>query len=58
MDLSPFLQINPCGYAGLEMTQCKDQGIKLSVHQLAPLLIEKLNTHLNYSQIESFFHEQ
>jgi len=56
MDLSPFL--NPCGYAGLEMTQCKDQGIKLSVHELAPLLIEKLNTQLNYSQIESFFHEQ
>lgn len=58
MDLSPFLQINPCGYAGLEMTQCKDQGIKLSVHELAPLLIEKLNAQLNYSQIESFFHEQ
>jgi len=58
MDLSPFLQINPCGYAGLEMTQCKDQGIKLSVHELAPLLIEKLNTQLNYSQIESFFYEQ
>lgn len=58
MDLSPFLQINPCGYAGLEMTQCKDQGIKLSVNELAPLLIEKLNSHLTYSQIESFFHEQ
>lgn len=24
MDLSPFLQINPCGYAGLEMCQLKD----------------------------------
>ena len=24
MDLSPFLQINPCGYAGLEMTQIAD----------------------------------
>lgn len=23
MDLSPFLRINPCGYAGLEMTQVK-----------------------------------
>ncbi len=58
MDLSPFLQINPCGYAGLEMTQCKNEGIGLSVKQLAPLLIEKLNKQLNYSQIESFFHEQ
>ena len=24
MDLSPFCQINPCGYAGLEMTQIAD----------------------------------
>ncbi|WP_028862465.1 lipoyl(octanoyl) transferase LipB [Psychromonas aquimarina] len=58
MDLSPFLQINPCGYAGLEMTQCKAEGLTLSVSQLAPLLIEKMNQQLNYSQIESFFHEQ
>ncbi|MCP5077300.1 MAG: lipoyl(octanoyl) transferase LipB, partial [Psychromonas sp.] len=34
MDLSPFLQINPCGYAGLEMTQCKSEGIELSVDTL------------------------
>ncbi|WP_373702896.1 lipoyl(octanoyl) transferase LipB, partial [Neisseria dentiae] len=24
MDLSPFLQINPCGYAGMEMVQMAD----------------------------------
>lgn len=24
MDLTPFLQINPCGYAGMEMTQIAD----------------------------------
>jgi lipoyl(octanoyl) transferase len=57
MDLSPFLQINPCGYIGLEMTQCKNEGIDLSVSDLAPLLIEKLNQKLQYSQIESIFHE-
>ncbi|HEY7865441.1 MAG TPA: lipoyl(octanoyl) transferase LipB [Psychromonas sp.] len=57
MDLSPFLQINPCGYAGLEMTQCKAEGLTLSVDQLAPLLIEKMNQKLNYSHIESFHHE-
>jgi lipoyl(octanoyl) transferase len=57
MDLSPFLQINPCGYAGLEMTQCKNEGIGLSVNELAPLLIEKLKNRLTYSKIESFFHE-
>ncbi|MCP4322293.1 MAG: lipoyl(octanoyl) transferase LipB [Alteromonadales bacterium] len=57
MDLSPFLQINPCGYAGLEMTQCKNEGIELSVETLAPRLIEKMNQELQYSQIESIFHE-
>ncbi len=25
MDLSPFQQINPCGYEGLQVTQLKDQ---------------------------------
>ncbi|MFT6349144.1 MAG: lipoyl(octanoyl) transferase [Psychromonas sp.] len=57
MDLSPFLQINPCGYAGLEMTHCKAEGVTLSVEQLAPLLIEKMNQKLDYSHIESFHHE-
>jgi lipoyl(octanoyl) transferase len=57
MDLLPFLQINPCGYAGLEMTQCKDQGIATSVAKLAPLLIAKMNQQLHYSQIETFHHE-
>ncbi|MEL0628099.1 lipoyl(octanoyl) transferase LipB [Psychromonas aquatilis] len=57
MDLSPFLQINPCGYAGLEMTQCSDLGINSSVADLSPLLIEKLNESLKYTQIESFKNE-
>lgn len=57
MDLTPFLQINPCGYAGLEMTQCRDLGITSSVADLSPLLIQKLNQNLQYSQIESFINE-
>jgi lipoyl(octanoyl) transferase len=57
MDLSPFLQINPCGYAGLEMTQCKNEGINLSLTDLAPLLVNKITKQLNYSQIESIFDE-
>lgn len=43
MDLSPFQQINPCGYAGLEMTQMAD------FLQPCPILDEvadKLITHL------------
>ncbi|WIX34443.1 lipoyl(octanoyl) transferase LipB [Salinicola sp. JS01] len=27
MDLAPFSRINPCGYAGLEMTQLRDLGV-------------------------------
>lgn len=57
MDLTPFLQINPCGYAGLEMTQCRDLGIMSSVDELSPLLIEKLNQNLQYTQIENMINE-
>ncbi len=46
MDLSPFLRINPCGYAGLEMVQTADMNGptdtesagKALVKQLIPLL--------------------
>jgi lipoyl(octanoyl) transferase len=48
MDLEPFLRINPCGYAGLAMTQLADLGLGLDVQQvaagLAPLLSARL-TH-------------
>jgi lipoyl(octanoyl) transferase len=27
MDLQPFSAINPCGYAGMPVTQMKDQGV-------------------------------
>jgi lipoyl(octanoyl) transferase len=47
MDLTPFTQIDPCGYAGLQMTQTKDLGIAMSTQQmgenLLKLLAEKLN---------------
>ncbi|MDE2250509.1 MAG: lipoyl(octanoyl) transferase LipB [Gammaproteobacteria bacterium] len=46
MDLEPFSRINPCGYAGLEMTQLAALGGPASVeaagHELAPLLLERL----------------
>lgn len=31
MDLAPFAAINPCGYAGMAVTQCRDLGVGLSV---------------------------
>lgn len=46
MDLAPFRRINPCGYAGLEVTDLEAQGVKLSVpdaaRDLAPHLLREL----------------
>jgi lipoyl(octanoyl) transferase len=42
MDLYPFTAINPCGYAGLKVTQTRDLGIPLSAHEA----VEQLSHHL------------
>jgi lipoyl(octanoyl) transferase len=42
MDLSPFTAINPCGYAGLKVTQTRDLGIPLTAHEAG----EQLSQHL------------
>ena len=42
MDLAPFNAIDPCGYAGLEMTQTFDLGIKKTPAQMGELLLEKI----------------
>jgi lipoyl(octanoyl) transferase len=38
MDLAPFARINPCGMAGLAMTQLADLGVRTDVHGAARLL--------------------
>ncbi|WP_411991803.1 lipoyl(octanoyl) transferase LipB [Agarivorans sp. DSG3-1] len=52
MDLSPFLLINPCGYAGLEMAQVSDFNKTLTVEQLATTLTQVLVTQLAYNNTE------
>jgi lipoyl(octanoyl) transferase len=46
MDLGPFLRINPCGYAGLEMTQLAALGgpdtVQKAGQAFAPLLLARL----------------
>jgi lipoyl(octanoyl) transferase len=46
MDLEPFRRINPCGYAGLEMTQVSDLGgpadLRVVADALAPRLLDSL----------------
>ena len=52
MDLAPFQGINPCGYAGLQVTQCKDLGIAQQPFELAGELCECLAAQLQYPVIE------
>lgn len=47
MDISPFLGINPCGYAGLKMIQLKDFGVTKTPFEIAPELITCLQNQLN-----------
>lgn len=51
MDLQPFGRINPCGYAGLHMTQLRDetsQSIDLS--EVSARLRDALVSHLKFSE--------
>ena len=49
MNLSPFKNINPCGYEGLEIAQCKELGIEDDLgeleNQLVRILVEKIQTN-------------
>ena len=42
MDLSPFAAINPCGYAGMAVTQCRDRGVRESSPALGQALVRRL----------------
>lgn len=52
MDLSPFLRINPCGYAGLEMIQSCDLGGPNNVEAAGIALTEQLISLLDVQHIE------
>lgn len=42
MDLTPFALINPCGYAGLRVTQARDLGVAAPVNTLQMQLVLNL----------------
>jgi lipoyl(octanoyl) transferase len=42
MDLAPFAAINPCGYEGMRVTQCRDLGVTLSTLQAGRMLGQAL----------------
>ena len=52
MDMEPFLRINPCGYAGMEMTQVRDFVPGIRVSDLEPQLAAELARRLGASSVE------
>ena len=49
MDLEPFSRINPCGYAGLAMTQLSALGGPGELASVKPVLVEQLMNNLGYN---------
>lgn len=50
MDLAPFRRINPCGYAGLAMTQLRDHTGPIELDEVRTRLREQLVRHLDYAE--------
>jgi len=48
MDLEPFRRINPCGYAGLEMTQLSELGGPVGLRPVADALAPRLLAALGF----------
>ena len=46
MDLSPYAAINPCGYEGLAVTQCRNEGIEDGLDVLGEKLMKHLRNNL------------
>ena len=57
MDLTPYQGINPCGYAGMRVTQLADllagQSVALNMHEIQQSLASKLATELEYQSINN-----
>lgn len=49
MDLEPFLRINPCGYAGLEVTQLSELNNSIEFDKVQEQLIKHLCQILNFT---------
>lgn len=50
MDLEPFQRINPCGYAGLKMTQLRDLVGPVDFAEVMGRLRGELVQQLGYTQ--------
>lgn len=52
MDLSPFLRINPCGYAGMSMTQLKHFQPDVTTEQVRSPLVSAFARLSGYENVE------
>ena len=52
IDLEPFARINPCGYAGLQMTDLTRLGVALDLEQTAGRLLPSFLKHLGFDNVE------
>ena len=50
MDLAPFRAIDPCGYAGLEVTQLRDLGVSVPIGSVVDRLAAKLTGQLEIAK--------
>jgi lipoyl(octanoyl) transferase len=53
MDLKPFSFINPCGFAGLQMTQVKNFRPDVYFNQIMNRFIDSFLQHFRYTEIRS-----
>ena len=53
MDLDPFRRINPCGYAGLAMTQLRDLAGTIDFAEVRAALVRQLLAQLGYAEYET-----
>lgn len=55
MDLTPFQQINPCGFSGLKITQMKDFVADVKLAEVASGLIEAIQSLFHFDSHEAVF---
>ncbi len=52
MDPEPFKRINPCGYAGMEITQVEEQGGPGQLEMVGKDLVTAIQENLEYAEIQ------
>lgn len=52
MDLTPFQRINPCGYAGMQMTQVSALAPGVGIADVHPILVQEFVHLLGYQTVE------